>query len=167
MRNSDLPRHPRHPHNWLATDRYFTIHEESLRRLESYAIVENNLATIFRCDRVRIPGVLLCHGGISLFVRKLLTVNELGQVRGLQYTYQAQLFGLPVRRIFRYDNAHQYTIEGYPDAFHKHVWNYRTWQEIEPPQWIGHYHWPTLAQVVEAVWTGDHRFTLRVPDVQS
>lgn len=149
MRNSGFSHDPI---GWLALDRYITIHEESLRRLESYAILDSGLTTTFTNDRVRIIGFLLCDGGVGLYVKIVLELNRYNQVRGLQFTYQAQMPGLLVRPIFRYDNAHQYTLEGHPDAFHKHVWNYQTWEEIEPPAWIGRYHWPTLAQVVEEVW---------------
>lgn len=141
-------------HHAIDVDRYFTIHEESLRRLESWAVISNQLQTIIDAEegRIFIQGELRCLGDISLFVDTQLLVDSHRKVRGKSYSYQAQLAEPPLRPIFRYDNAHQYTLEGHPDAFHKHVWNYRTWEEIEPPAWIGRYHWPTLAQVVEEVW---------------
>lgn len=138
----------------IGINRYFTIHEESLRRLESWAVISNRLRTIvdLEAGRVFIQGELRCQGDVSLFVDTQLLVDGRRNVRGKSYSYQAQMTGSPIRPIFRYDNAHRYTLEGHPDAFHKHVWNYQNWQEILPPQWIGRYHWPTLTQVVEEVW---------------
>lgn len=138
----------------IDVDRFFTIHEESLRLLESWAIISNELGTIVDIDagRIIIRGELRCQGDISLFVDMQLVVDKNRKVREKSFSYQAQMAALRIRQTFRYDNAHQYIFKGHPDAFHKHVWNYETWQEIEPSAWIGRYHWPTLAQVVEEVW---------------
>jgi len=81
-------------------------------------------------------------------VKKQLEVNANGQVRTFDYRYHAGVVGPIDRPIFRYDNAHVYEIESHPDAHHRHRFDPVTWQEIEPPEWVGYDRWPHLDEVV-------------------
>ena len=80
------------------------------------------------------------------------------RVRGVFYRYQAQFADPPLRQIFRYDNAHIYTHEAHPDAFHKHVFNDRTWKEIDVEH-VGREKFPTLLEVIDELydWWLQHR----------
>lgn len=101
---------------------------------------------------LRLEGAIFCKGDIVLHVDKILERNASGQVRGVRYRYQAMFAAPPKREIFRYDNDHVYEREGHADAFHKHIFNDRTWQEIGPPEHIGHMNWPTLQQVLDELY---------------
>lgn len=99
-------------------------------------------------DEYRIIGRLSCPHGLFVDVRKILRINPLGQMRTRQYRYHAGVIGPRDRPIFRYDNAHPYSIEGHHDAHHRHRFDHVTWEEIEPPEWVGRDRWPHLDEVV-------------------
>ena len=110
---------------------------------------------------VLIIGRLTCRHGLFIDVKKQLEVNANGFARTFDYRYHAGVFGDRDRPIFRYDNAHPYTIEGHTDAHHRHRFDHVTWREIESPEWVGHERWPHLDEVVRelmAWWetTGRH-----------
>ena len=100
---------------------------------------------------VRLKGSLFCHGGLVLHVDVLLERDRRDRVRGLVYRYQAQFSGLPLRQIYRYDNDHTYAREGHPDAFHKHVFSTRTWEEIDVIH-IGRSRFPNLIDVIDELY---------------
>ena len=99
-------------------------------------------------DRYRIAGRLTCRNGLFVDVKKTLRINVLGQIRTVEYSYHAGVIGQRNRPIFRYDNAHPYSIEGHADAHHRHRFDHVTWEEIEPPEWVGRDRWPHLDEVV-------------------
>jgi hypothetical protein len=49
----------------------------------------------------------------------------------------------------RDDNAHRYAREGHGDEHHRHRYDVATWDEIEPPEWIGRDRWPHPHEVTE------------------
>ena len=95
-----------------------------------------------------IAGRLVCRHGLFVDVDKKLHINRLGHARTSRYDYHAGVLGDRDRPVFRYDNAHAYTREGHPDAHHRHRFDHVTWEEIEPPEWVGYDRWPHLDEVV-------------------
>lgn len=150
------------PHGWASLQNYLNVHHAYLDRLRHDVILHDNLAYDFSPpDEFKIHGRILCHHGLFVDVQKTLEINPLGYVRTIWYSYHAGLEGPLDRPIFRYDNAHAYSREGHTDEHHKHRFDPATWQEIEPPEWIGRARWPHLSEVVEelAEWwrtTGQH-----------
>lgn len=100
-----------------------------------------------------IGGRLVCRHGLFVEIDKKLQVNQHGQARTTRYDYHAGVLGLDDRPIFRYDNAHTYAREGHPDAHHRHRFDHVTWEEIEPPEWVGYDRWPHLDEVVRELMT--------------
>lgn len=126
------------------------MHDRWIDSACSYFVVDPDViipSAISPTD-VRLKGSLFCRGGLVLHVDILLERDARDRVRGLVYRYQAQFSGLPLRRVFRYDNDHTYTREGHPDAFHKHVFSDRTWREVEVVH-IGRDRFPNLLDVID------------------
>lgn len=138
-------------HDWNRIERYLTIHHRHLDDRRGGFIVdeEDNLAYDAVGDGLKIIGRIHCAHGLFVDVNKTLAINEDRKVRTIQYSYHAGVIGPEDRSIFRYDNAHIYHREGHPDAHHCHRFNPRTWQEIEPEEWVGHDRWPTLGDVLD------------------
>lgn len=114
-----------------------------------------------------IEGRLICKGGLFIKVQKLIERNNRNQVRTFRYSYHAGLEGDADRSIFRYDNAHTYVREGHADEHHKHRFDYATWGEIAPPQWVGVHNWPTLTDVIEELyewWQENGQFLASIMD---
>ena len=61
--------------------------------------------------------------------------------------YRAGVEGDQARSIFRYDTSHPY--QHYPDTYHKHTFDHVTWEEIDPPTWVGREAWPHLSDAIE------------------
>ncbi len=98
---------------------------------------------------VILEGRLRCKHGLFVDVLKYLEVRRSPtriSVRTDRYRYHAGIEGPAARPIFRYDNSD--TKSGHPDAHHKHRFDPTTWQEIEPPLWIGEENWPHLSDVI-------------------
>ena len=151
--------------DWLDLERYLTIHEQCLERSCSY-FVESPDLIIPRAKNsrlIRMHGDLFCKGDLVIHVDKTLEVNSRRQARGILYRYQAQFAALPLRQIFRYDNAHAYSREGHPDAYHKHVFSPVSWKETEVIH-IGRERWPTLQQVIDELfdWWQQHKDDERI-----
>lgn len=141
-------------HGWNSLDHYLTIHSAQLERLGTF-FVEDDSTEIYLIAEgtLRITGRIWCKGNTFLDVTKTLEINERNQVRTLYYKYHAGiLLGGDTKSIFRYDNAHTYAREGHADAHHKHRYDYSTWEEIRPAEWVGYDHWPTLADVLEELY---------------
>jgi len=152
MSSSGRPSRPRRGNRrgWTSLDHYLGIHDAQLARLGTYFVEDHDLQVELTApDRVTIAGRIRCQHGLFVDVRKVLELNDRQQVRGLAYKYHAGIVGSDPRPIFRYDNAHTYAREGHPDAFHRHRYDHRSWQEIAPPEWIGDEQWPTLAEAIE------------------
>lgn len=113
-------------------------------------------------------GDLFCKGGLVIHVDKTLEVDDRRRVRGRLYRYQAQFVTPPVREIFRYDNAHVYSKEGHPDAYHKHVFSPFTWKQIDVAH-IGRQDWPTLQDVIDELfdWWQKHKEDPRIYPLSS
>ena len=137
-------------HGWSSLQNYLTVHNNCLDNYRAYFIVSDSLVYQFAT-----PGLLTISGrvafqhGLFLDVDKLLEVNNRHQVRTISYSYHAGVEGPQDRAIFRYDNAHQYVREGHEDAHHKHRFDPKSWNELEPPIWIGRNGWPHLSEVIE------------------
>ncbi len=139
-------------HDWNALDTYFHIHEAYMQRfMDDGFVIDHDLGNpLVLSDTVRLSGRIRCQHGIFLDVDKVLEIerrNGKAYVRTQRYNYQAMIAGSPPRPIFRYDNAHGYP--GHADDHHKHCVDYRVWEYIEPPEWIGHDRWPHISDVVE------------------
>ena len=124
--------------------------------LESGEVVDSRLSYVDEMDKYLIVGRLVCRHGLFLDVEKKLRVNDRGLARTRWSSYHAGVSGQRNRPIFRYDNALVYALEGHPDAHHRHRFDHVTWQEIEPPEWVGHDRWPHLDEVVRELmaWWG-------------
>lgn len=121
-------------------------------RDEGFLLADSLSVRRLRADRLLIEGRIQCKGGLFINVEKFLAVRVVGgrrQVRTVRYTYRAGVEGSQDRPVFRYDNFHAYSREGHPDAHHKHRFDYTTWREIAPPEWIGEDKWPHLSDVIE------------------
>lgn len=98
-------------------------------------------------------GEIGCQGRIVVKVEKYLQVFE-GEgldanVQTFEYKYNAFVRGR--NNILRYDNAHSYA--GHGDAHHKHLFNWKTGEQLPGfPEWVGVHRWPTLGEVLEAVY---------------
>lgn len=150
---SRLPRQQGDRHGWNNLDNYLAVHDACMADLQEY-FVEGHTLQIETVDQrtLRLHGSVYCHGGLVLHVTKFLELNDAHQVRAFGYRYQAQFAEPPLRQIFRYDDAHTYEREGHEDAFHCHRFNVRTWEEIEPPEWVGYANWPTLREVLDELY---------------
>lgn len=93
-------------------------------------------------------GRLACRHGLFVDVDKKLRVNRRGLAITRRYDYHAGVVGGRNRPVFRCDNAHPHSIEGHPGAHHRHRFDHATWEEVEPPEWVGHAPWPHLDEVV-------------------
>lgn len=151
------------PHGWNALDNYLSAHFGCLDGFRDHFVLEDDLECYFEPpDAYRIRGRLRCHPNLFLYIDKTLEVNDRRQVRTVRYNYHAGMEGTENRPIFRYDNAHRYAHEGHADEHHKHRFNHTTWQEINPPEWVGRERWPHLDAVIQELsdwWreTGDAR----------
>lgn len=146
-------------HGWNSIEGYFNAHERHVERFADYFLVNDALQFWpVDSDQIKGEGRLTFRDGLFIDVHKVLIRNNRGQVRTASYSYHAGIEGPSDRTIFRYDNAHEYARERHPDAHHKHRYNHATWEEIEPPEWIGYDRWPTLAEVIEElyVWWEEH-----------
>lgn len=145
---------------WSSLDRYLALIDRAVERACSYFITEPNLfGPNAATPRIlRIHGDLFCQGDLVIHMDNYIRVNDDNQVRGAVYRYQAQFTNIPLRQIFRYDNSHTYTHEAHPDAFHKHVFNDRTWKEAGVEH-VGRERFPTLLEVIDELydWWLQHR----------
>jgi hypothetical protein len=116
-------------------------------------VTEDGLTFQFtKPDTLLLKGRVRCRNGLFIDVEKFLEVRRRGdrtEVRTGTYSYHAGVEGSAARSIFRYDNAHTYVREGHPDTHHKHTFDYSTWTEKTPPEWIGEERWPHLSDVLE------------------
>lgn len=138
-------------HGWNSLDHYLAIHDAQLARLGEF-FVEDDCSQIQLTDEgtLRIEGLIWCKGDTFLDVTKTMEINERDQVRTVYYKYHAGIvLDGETRSIFRYDNAHVYEREGHADAHHKHRFDQDSWEEIRPPEWVGHDRWPTLTDALE------------------
>lgn len=137
-------------HGWTSLQNYLKVHQSYLDLFREYFILDDDLQYLFADgSRFTIRGRIRCQHGLFIDVKKRLDVNIWSQVQTYRYDYHAGLEGPLDRPIFRYDNAHVYRREGHADEHHKHRFDSTTWQEIEPPEWIGRARWPHLSEVVE------------------
>src|SRR5665811_400326 len=147
-------------HDWMDFDRYLSIHDRCIEQASSYFVEHLKLVVpdMVTEKDVRIHGSLGCHGGLVIHVDNYFELNQHNRVRGVEYRYQAQFAEPPLRRIFRYDNGHVYKREGHPDAFHKHVFNDRTWREFAVEH-VGREQFPTLLDDIDELydWWVQHR----------
>jgi hypothetical protein len=138
------------PHGWTSFQNYITVHESHLNRFRDYFIDADDLQYTFPSpDRFVIHGRIRCRHALFIDIDKTLAFNDRQRVRTLYYSYHAGVEGPEDRPIFRYDNAHRYAREGHADEHHKHRFDPATWQEIEPPTWVGYHGWPHLSDVIE------------------
>lgn len=138
------------PHGWNALANYLNVHHRRLDDLREYFVIGDDLQYDFpTAYTFEIRGRVRCRHGLFVDVDKTLEVNDKHQVRTIKYSYHAGVEGKQDRPIFRYDNAHRYAREGHADEHHKHRFDPATWQEIEPPEWIGRDRWPHLNEVIE------------------
>jgi len=138
-------------HGWNDLDHYLSIHFAQLKRLGEYIVERDELEIdLTDADTLRIKGRIYCVHSLFLDVAKTLEINDRHQVRTIRYKYHAGILGETPRSIFRYDNAHPYTE--HPDDHHKHFYDLVTWQEVDPPQWVGRNALPTLAEVLEELY---------------
>lgn len=150
------------PHGWNSIENYRIVHESHLDRFRDYFIDSDDLEYTFPRPAIfEIVGRIHCRHGLFIDVDKTLEFNDRHQVRNIAYSYHAGVAGAQDRAIFRYDNAHRYAREGHEDEHHKHRFDSATWQEIEPPVWVGRERWPHLSNVIEELiewWesTGQH-----------
>ena len=141
------------PRRWLHLKRYIEIHETCTEHLLQYAIVRHDL--VFEqvgLTIIRLSGQVHCHGDLVLDVRKLLERHQHDEMLGRSYSYQARFLSSSHRpdwKVFRYDNAHDNPPHfGHEDAYHKHVFDPYTGEEIGHPLHIGYASWPTLSRVI-------------------
>lgn len=141
------------PQGWLDLDRYLAAHDRMLDAASAFFVEDpTSVSPEFLFEgTLRIHGDLLCRGGLLLHVDKYFDIDDGNRIRGFRYRYHAQFAARPLRQIFRYDNDHIYAREGHPDAFHKHVFNDRTWKELEVVH-IGREAFPTLLEVVDELY---------------
>ena len=138
------------PHGWNALGNYLKVHHSYLDMFRENLVLGDSLQYEFPSpDVFEIRGRVACQHDLFVDVDKTLEVNERNQVRTIKYSYHAGVEGRRTRSVFRYDNAHRYTREGHADEHHKHRFDPATWQEIEPPIWIGRDSWPHLSEVLE------------------
>lgn len=151
---------PRNKHDGMDFDRYLAIHESYLEHAKGYFVEHSTLVIpdILTEQDIRIHDALACHGGLVIHVDNYFERDGRDRVYHVVFRYQAQFADSPLRRIFRYDNAHIYGREGHPDAFHKHVFSNRTWREIDVEH-IGKEQFPTLLEVIDELydWWVQHR----------
>jgi len=146
------------PHGWNSLENYLHVHHRRLNEFRDHFVVGDNLSyELVDLHTFAIKGRVHCEHGLFLQVDKTLEINDTGQVRTLRYSYHAGVAGDRDRPIFRYDNFHPYTREGHQDEHHKHRFNQHTWEETEPPEWIGRHRWPHLDQAIEELrkWWAD------------
>ena len=139
-------------HGWNSLQSYFNAHDKRIADLSDEGfIVEDNVSRHWLSEGlIAIEGRLRCQHGTFNDVLKYLEVRKLPSrtiVRKRRYRYHAGVEGNANRPLFRYDNTD--IKSGHADAHHKHRFDPTTWQEIEPPLWIGEEHWPHLSDVVE------------------
>lgn len=148
-----MPRSPGDPRGWTSLDQYLTTLDAQLRRLGNYFVERSDLSiTATGEHRFQLRGRIYCQYGLFVDVTEVLVIDDLHRVRCTRYKYHAGFAGEVSRSVFRYDNAHVYAREGHQDAYHKHRFNYSTWEEIAPPIWIGRDDWPTLAEVIDELY---------------
>lgn len=160
---------PADPHDWNELGNYLLIHE---RRVQAFVdegfILSNGLEESIYRDRfghpraVKISGRLECDHGLFLDVDKDLEVmvrDGRFWVRIIGCKYHAGVVGDANRCVFRYDTSHPY--DDHDDEYHKHRFDYVTWEEIGIPIWIGRPNWPHLSDVLDelqAWWETTGRF---------
>lgn len=152
-------------HGWNSLEGYLNAHHGNMRDFQDHFVVVDGVEILLSGpEAIQMEGRLHCKGGLFLDVRKTIQMNERRRVRAVLYSYHAGVAGEPERTIFRYDNAHPHP--GHPDAHHKHCFDFETWIEIKPPQWIGHAGWPTLRDVIEELyeWWSEHGQFLGLTD---
>jgi len=138
------------PHGWNSFDNYIAFHHRRLGEFREYLVVTDSLTYEFEKDgSFVIRGRVSCEHGLFLEVEKKLEVSDARRVRTARYSYYAGVQGRADRPIFRYDNFHVYETEGHLDAHHRHRFDHHTWEEIEPPDWIGRDRWPHLDEVIK------------------
>jgi len=151
-------------HVWNSYENYLAVHEKCMESLSHYFVESDSLSFVaIPPTNILLKGSMYCQGSLVLHVEKTLAVNDLRQVRGIRYRYQAQFSDPPTGEIFRYDNAHD-GYHGHPDAFHKHVFSPLTWRAVFPPEHVGIENWPTLQEVLDELyqWWLDHRDNSRI-----
>jgi hypothetical protein len=139
-------------HDWNSFEGYFNAHDRRMADLcrEGFILEDGLSRDWLGREFVVIRGRLRCQHSLFIDVLKYLEVRETRtrtMVRTLRYRYHAGVEGTADRPIFRYDNADIKT--GHDDAHHKHNFDYTSWREIDPPQWVGAEGWPHLSEVVE------------------
>ncbi len=150
---------------------YREIHETVMNQFVSRDFVKNQtLAFSFFPYGIRLKGEISCLGGIVVTVDKFLDIlneeetNPL--VQTLWYAYNASV--RDHGNILRYDNQDdEYLREGHLDEHHKHLFDWRTGQEMgNSPVWIGRQGWLTLGDVLQEIqdWYWHHRSELPNPD---
>lgn len=119
-----------------------------MRELEHFVVADERQISASDEVSLIVEGRIWCEHGIFVDVRETLELNALGQVRVIRYSYHAALVGHAPRTIFRYDNAHVYVREGHEDEHHRHRYDYTTWTEVSPPEWIGRDRQPQIRDVI-------------------
>ena len=145
---------PGDPAGWLTLDTYFTIQTRHLEgfRNNGFLLEENLSRRELSADLLLITGRIRCQSGLFVDVEEFLAVRVVRgrrHVRSTRYSFHAGIEGSIGRTVFRYDNHHPYLREGHADAHHKHLYDHRTWDEVTPPEWIGHDRRPFLRDVIE------------------
>jgi len=142
------------PHGWNSLDNYIQVHERRIADFiaEGFIINDGLVRDWPTPHTILIKGRNYCDHGLFLDVEKYLEVIDSGSgskwVRTDTYGYLGGIEGDQDRAIFRYDNFHVYEREGHRDAHHRHRFEHDTWQEIEPPEWIGAERWPHLSDAI-------------------
>lgn len=142
-------------HGWTSLENYIHVHESYMRRLmDDGFVIGHDLDTATIPAELTLRGRIHCQHGLFLAVRKNYAVairNGRRWIKTEGCKDHAGLEGREARSIFRYDNAHPYP--GHPDNYHRHRFDPATWQEIDPPTWIGRANWPHLSDAIEELAT--------------
>ena len=113
-------------------------------------VVENDLVPVPTATVVIWDGRIYCADGFALAVTKNQEVevrHDRPWVRTVRYSYQGLHHAGGIgKKLFRYDNYHAHP--GHPDRHHKHRCD-TDGNEIEPPDFVGAGHWPTLSDALE------------------
>ena len=138
----------------MPLDVYLQIHARQMQGFEDEGFLEHDGMEFRdrRADRIDIKGRIRFQGGLFLDVAEVLAVRITRgrkHVRVVRYKYHAGIESPQARSIFRYDNSHSYVREGHPDPHHRHRFDYRTWNELTPPEWIGEDRCPHMSDVIE------------------
>jgi hypothetical protein len=134
------------PHGWNSLQNYYVTHRKPLEDLD-YFVLADDVSFDVIGDFVHLAGRVHCTHGLFIDVAKTLDLTRSNRVKTRHYAYHAGIAGDGARVIFRYDNFDQ--KHGHGDRHHCHRFDPATWQEIQPPVWIGVDRWPHLSDAIE------------------